>query len=233
MIMSGQGWPAFPLPLQVDYRRHICRAMRPALTGVLMEAKNCTKCGVLKSIDLFSKNKNKSYGVQPMCKDCFKVYYQNNKQTYSDNTKKWVSENRDKANAKSVRFREKHPEKVKETQARYREKNIEKSRERYKRYHEKNRDKCRVHEQTRRARKSFSDGKLSHGLRHRLFELQKGKCPCCRNSLWDDFHMDHIIPLSGGGLNVDSNIQLLCKKCNLMKSSKHPVDFMQSQGYLI
>jgi 5-methylcytosine-specific restriction endonuclease McrA len=45
--------------------------------------------------------------------------------------------------------------------------------------------------------------------------------------------MDHIVPLYLGGLNVDSNIQLLRAKCNLQKNKKHPVDFMRSKGFLL
>ena len=36
-----------------------------------------------------------------------------------------------------------------------------------------------------------------------------------------------------GGLNADSNMQLLRAECNLQKSAKHPVDFMQSRGFLL
>lgn len=45
--------------------------------------------------------------------------------------------------------------------------------------------------------------------------------------------MDHILPLALGGTNVDENIQLLRKRCNLQKCAMHPVDFMQSKGRLL
>lgn len=35
------------------------------------------------------------------------------------------------------------------------------------------------------------------------------------------------------GTNTDDNIQLLRKLCNLQKSAKHPVDFMQQRGFLL
>ena len=63
--------------------------------------------------------------------------------------------------------------------------------------------------------------------------LQKGLCPCCRKPLGNDYHMDHIIPLALGGSNGDNNIQLLRSECNLEKQAKHPVDFMQSRGFLL
>lgn len=70
-------------------------------------------------------------------------------------------------------------------------------------------------------------------IAERLFKLQRGKCACCKQPLGDDYHMDHIMPLSLGGSNTDDNIQLLRAKCNQQKSAKHPVDFMQQRGFLI
>ena len=32
--------------------------------------------------------------------------------------------------------------------------------------------------------------------------------------------IDHIIPISKGGKNLESNVQILCGKCNLLKKDK-------------
>ena len=74
---------------------------------------------------------------------------------------------------------------------------------------------------------------LSVGLSAKLFKLQKGKCPCCKQPLGDDYHLDHKMPLALGGTNTDENMQLLRSICNLQKHAKHPVDFMQERGYLL
>lgn len=76
-------------------------------------------------------------------------------------------------------------------------------------------------------------GRLSRGLSEKLFKLQRGKCACCRSSINNGFHLDHIEPLSKGGENEDLNIQLLCPSCNKSKHAKHPVDFMQERGFLL
>ena len=91
----------------------------------------------------------------------------------------------------------------------------------------------RLHVINRRARKRAVGGQLSKGLTQKLFKLQKGKCACCKQPLGDDYHLDHITPLVLGGTNTDDNMQLLRSKCNLQKSTKHPVDFMQQRGFLL
>ena len=56
-----------------------------------------------------------------------------------------------------------------------------------------------------------------------VFYRDRGMCVVCRAdlsgvlSIWSEDHFDHMIPLSLGGLNDVTNIQLLCAKCNLKK----------------
>lgn len=87
--------------------------------------------------------------------------------------------------------------------------------------------------QNRRAQIRCAGGKLSKGIVSKLFKLQKGKCPCCKQVLGDNYHLDHIIPLYLGGSNTDDNMQLLRQRCNNQKNKKHPIDFMQSRGFLL
>lgn len=49
------------------------------------------------------------------------------------------------------------------------------------------------------------------------------KCLSCGRSAREDgvvLEVDHIIPRSKGGSNETSNLQTLCKKCNVGKSNK-------------
>lgn len=89
----------------------------------------------------------------------------------------------------------------------------------------------RIQRQNRKARKS--QFKLSLGLSEKLFLIQRGMCACCGQPLGDKYHLDHIMPLALGGTNTDDNIQLLRQRCNNQKHAKHPVDFMQSRGFLL
>lgn len=64
---------------------------------------------------------------------------------------------------------------------------------------------------------------VKRAVKHR----DRGKCVCCGKDLSGFFdcedegavHYDHMISLHSGGINDVSNIQLMCSKCNLSKSS--------------
>ena len=101
------------------------------------------------------------------------------------------------------------------------------------RYRKRHPEKMRAEWRARRAKKRQNGGALSAGLERKLFTLQRGKCACCGKLLGRDFHMDHIMPLALGGRNSDENMQLLRKLCNLKKNAKHPIDYMQSKGFLL
>ena len=58
-------------------------------------------------------------------------------------------------------------------------------------------------------------------VRHRLYGLQEGRCKGCEQHFeFRHFHVDHIIPRSRGGQDVEGNLQLLCGSCNVIKGDK-------------
>ena len=61
------------------------------------------------------------------------------------------------------------------------------------------------------------DGTVNQASIAELLKAQKGKCACCRSNIRDGYHLDHIFPLSKGGLSTLENCQLLCQPCNSRK----------------
>jgi 5-methylcytosine-specific restriction endonuclease McrA len=96
-----------------------------------------------------------------------------------------------------------------------------------------NPDARRVSDHNRRARKRSSAGRHTKGDILEILKMQKGRCGYCREKLGAKRHIDHIIPLSGGGHNGRRNLQILCARCNIRKSALDPIDFAQRLGRLL
>lgn len=65
---------------------------------------------------------------------------------------------------------------------------------------------------------------ISLGLRYRILSRDRFRCVICGASPAKDvrveLHIDHIIPWSRGGKNVQDNLRILCSKCNLGKGAR-------------
>jgi 5-methylcytosine-specific restriction endonuclease McrA len=152
-------------------------------------------------------------------RDRNKRYRDSHKEKIKAYKKSYFIKNKDRHRVYSAKRRLMNPEQVKkEDKSRY----------------DKNPGRNNVYKHNRRANIKNCVGKISKGITERLYLLQKGKCPVCKISFKNTvYHLDHIIPLSRGGKNVDGNVQLLCKTCNLRKNAKDPIVFMQENGYLL
>lgn len=54
-----------------------------------------------------------------------------------------------------------------------------------------------------------------------IYEKQQGICPICgKHFEYNEMEADHIVAWSKGGKSTIDNLQMLCKKCNIMKSNK-------------
>jgi len=142
-------------------------------------------------------------------------HYARNRDRVIEKVKAYAFENKDRVKAaKAKRYdqtREARQAKIKEWQT----KNPEKHRE-----------SVRAATLNRVARKAKAPGKYTVKDIRRLYDEQNGKCPACDVSLLDGYHVDHVVPLSKGGDNWPTNLQLLCPPCNLRKSDMSMDDFM-------
>lgn len=58
--------------------------------------------------------------------------------------------------------------------------------------------------------------RISREVRQRVWQRYGGRCAECSADTYLEF--DHIIPVAKGGGNSETNVQLLCRRCNLAKS---------------
>lgn len=68
-------------------------------------------------------------------------------------------------------------------------------------------------------RKHLSLRDFSPETKQSIYEKQEGKCAWCGEEIpLSTAQADHILPWSKGGSTVSGNCQILCKRCNLLKS---------------
>jgi 5-methylcytosine-specific restriction endonuclease McrA len=217
--------------------------------------KPCAKCG--------SINKTPSGNCRPCAKIYYKKWYAahseyvkaqstkwktENPEMAKKNTAKWKLDHQDRIRENSKKYRAANAEKIKAALVKWRSENTERSRELVSRWYKENTDRFketnakwhathpesnRISGHKRRARKLENGGSFSAEQIKNILKQQKNKCVVCRANISKTFHIDHIFPLSRGGSNSATNIQLLCPTCNRCKGARHPIDFMQSRGFLL
>lgn len=67
-------------------------------------------------------------------------------------------------------------------------------------------------------RQHYKDAQYARNRQHR-FERAHGKCEMCGTYLMPGlWQCDHIVPVSRGGSNDITNLQVLCRPCHLAKT---------------
>jgi 5-methylcytosine-specific restriction endonuclease McrA len=207
--------------------------------------------------------RNKSGGCKPCHAGWHKAYYKVNKDKIKAVEMVWMSANHDKIKAAARAYHEANADKrnaanrawykantkkkkdydaawtlanadrIKARRMAYSAANSEKLSAKSKAWRSVNKEAMRACSANRRALKESTTGKHTAKDIKKLFILQKGMCICCRASLNNGYHVDHIYALINGGSNDKYNLQLLCQPCNLSKHAKDPIYFMQSRGFLL
>lgn len=104
------------------------------------------------------------------------------------------------------------------------------TRQRTRDYRKRNPEKVREFSARRKGRKL---GRLPRGTIQAIGDAQRWKCAICRVGVRQNYHVDHITPLARGGEHAPKNLQLLCPACNVRKSDKDPIAYMQERGFLL
>ena len=68
---------------------------------------------------------------------------------------------------------------------------------------------------------ALSIRKFTDSQKRAAFERQGGACRICgRRFSYEEMEGDHIVPWSKGGKTVPENLQMLCRRCNALKSDR-------------
>ena len=186
----------------------------------------CKTCRVDKPTDSFYINSNYRNGYRPVCKECMKLKYPSKYEKkpaeYFEQRRKERREEKEKMilEIKKAKLEKRLLEAPLRAEIAKQKKKLSKKKylvrkraEPFARRVEKINERC------------AGLGKLSKNIIKELFTSQNGKCAVCGVDITDSRHVDHILPIAKGGLNIDINVQLLCPSCNIKKSDIHPLLF--------
>lgn len=85
----------------------------------------------------------------------------------------------------------------------------------------------------RRAQIAATGGHFTQDNIDQIYKRQRGRCVYCKVALRHRYHVDHIRPLVRGGTSWPSNLQLLCRSCNLSKGTRQPEVYARARGLLL
>ena len=102
--------------------------------------KQCSKCGEIKHINRFSKSKKGKYGVSKRCKECDKIYREENKEFILLKQKEWRDNNKEYIKEKNKQYYEEYKEELKEKNKQYYEEHKEEWSFKNKQYREENKE---------------------------------------------------------------------------------------------
>lgn len=171
----------------------------------------------------------------------------------------WAAANRERLLAKGAAYRDANRDKIMAYNAAYRQANRDRiaaynlaaylanrevflarcaaSRAKRPGYHKdwcaRNKPAVAAHRHRRRARRKAAGGSFTGADVAFLLAKQRWRCVYCRTGLRRGYHVDHRVPLAGGGSNDKSNIQVLCPRCNTRKRATDPIEFAQRLGLLL
>ena len=156
-----------------------------------MQTKKCSKCGEVKAVSEFYKNKYIKDRFCNHCKKCMKQYYQSNKEKVLEQSKKYYQANNEKIKERQKQYRQANNEKMKQYNKQYYQANNEKMKERQKQYRQANNEKMKQYnKQYRQANKE------------KIKEQRKQYRQDDRNKLADSYIKDLIRNQTNGMLKA-------------------------------
>ena len=143
------------------------------------------------------------------------IYYAAHKEQRAEYNAKWRIANLEHYREYQVAYQAAHKERSAAAHARWRIANPE-----YQAAYDKaNPDKQRERNATRRARKA--DAFIEAIDRQVVFSRDAGTCGICQQGVAPEgWHLDHVIPLSKGGLHSYDNVQVSHPVCNQSKGAR-------------
>lgn len=213
-------------------------ADRRAATGLQASCKDCANA---RRRELRSKNPERYRKRE-------RARYKANPETRLSNNRKWRAENSEAVRLGKAAYYEtiKDTADYQERSLRYRDENRKAKREYDREYSRKNSERIvrrvtnwsKANPERRRAITFAYDSKRraqcaegASGPEVKAWaDRQPKTCRWCGTDCAEDYHIDHVVPLSKGGAHRLGNLAIACPPCNLRKNAKLPEEFEAELG---
>ena len=224
--------------------------MSERISAALIKTKRCCVCKAEKPTTDFWKSSNNKDGFRSRCVPCEMQYRRERKHLdrqasnkaqrkrrealkakVSEEQRLWAEANPEKVlEAQRIRretliqrkleqsrkWRREQPEKVRQSQRKYRESHPEIYREATKKYFKANPEIKRASERKRKAKKH--ENSIFYVSPNELKKLYARPCSYCGRV--GEMTLDHVVPISKGGVHGVSNLVPACGPCNFSKGQK-------------
>ena len=191
--------------------------------------KVCSKCGEEKPLAEFYRNARAKDGLQFCCKTCHaaesRAYRLANPEKVATYARAYRDANRKKVAVRKRAYQIANPEIGIAASAAYRSANQETIAAQRRAYYAAHPERVSANSRNRRALKKAAEGTHTAEDIQAQYDRQKGRCYYCDILVHDEYHVDHVIPLSKGGSNGPDNLVISCPPCNRSKHNKHPMDW--------
>ena len=205
-----------------------------------MDKKACTKCGQIKELGEFHKDKKRPDGLFPQCKACVRL-----------NRSNWYAKNKERSSAEHAAYYLKNKETVMARVSAYYWENKDQINEATR----QRRQEDTVYADQLRTREREYSATIEGATKRRSYKCRKPEstvnlyppeestvkklleakhcfyCGCSLNT--EPYHaqqhtIDHKISVARGGTNECSNLVAACRSCNMLKHAKTAEEYMDS-----
>ncbi len=195
-------------------------------------SKPCPKCGEPR---VYVKDTQASSGLRLRCVPCYKAYradyYLANKEHCNTKNKAWHKANPERVRENANRWYHANLEKAAKTASKYQKTHREECTARMAAWRKDNHEHDKANQRKRYAADpakhlTYSDLRRAarHGVeaekvdRNVVYDRDKGFCHICGVAVFhENWHLDHIVPISKGGKHIYSNVAVSHPGCNIRK----------------
>lgn len=188
------------------------------------DSKTCTKCGGAKALSEYYVRDERPIAA---CKTCTKAAVIAYRERNPEKVKGWQRTG-------DRNYRERYPERRRAIELSWRERNHERYEAWRQAYRDSHREEISAYNEAykttnpealrrkkRKRRARLANVESDDYTRREIYDRDGGRCRQCETEVsFDQFHIDHIVPITLEGPDVRSNVQVLCPTCNRKKGTR-------------